>query len=83
MAAAPRWKVYDETGRYMAATKDAESAAMLLACWDRDGMTIRDGHAKSDTVFTLGADEPQPGESYDGVAEVCHHRAASLSLGPC
>jgi hypothetical protein len=68
----PRFKVYTEDGEYIAATKDPEDAAMVLAGRGRDGwgMTIRDGHRKKDIVYTLGIDQPHAGESYDNDDEL-------------
>ena len=44
MAKAPRWKVYNADGKYVAACKYAEDAATVVASYD--GGTIRDGHHK-------------------------------------
>lgn len=72
MAATPRYKVYTAGGEYVAACKYPEDAAAILAMRG-DGATIRDGHAKSDIVWTEGVDG-QAGESYDQVAESVYTR---------
>lgn len=63
MASTPQWKVYrgGKNGEYIAATKYAEDAAVLVA------MTT-DGVVKYDhkqVVWTEGAEEFKAGESYD------------------
>ena len=67
MAAAPTWKIYDETGIYQAATHDIAAAAVLVAFYG-DGATIRAGHRL--TVWTEGAEIQGAAESYDYVSEV-------------
>ena len=74
MAGAPRFKVYNASGEYVAATKFAEDAAALLAGCYGDGATIRDGHRKRDVVWAEGEESQPAGESYDYVAEVVYAR---------
>jgi hypothetical protein len=50
MAGAPKFKVYDEYGRYQAACKEPEAAVALLDFYGL-GSTIRLGHAVRDIVY--------------------------------
>ena len=68
MAATPAWKVYSESGEYIASFKYPEHAAALIASLGVDGTTIRWVHAL--TVWTEGVDG-HASESYDVVAEHC------------
>jgi hypothetical protein len=68
MAAAPSWKVYSDSGEYLASCKYPEHAAALVAALGVDGTTIRWVHVL--TVWTEGVDG-HAGESYDVVAEQC------------
>jgi len=69
MAGAPQFKVYKAGGEYMAACKEPEAAAAIVSLYGT-GATIRDGHKKSDTVWTEGeAYDGSAGDSYDLVAE--------------
>ena len=70
MAGAPHWKVYNAVNEYVAACKFVEDAAAVVSLYS-DGATIRNGHAKRDTVWTEGADGAA-GESYDHVRQVVH-----------
>ncbi len=79
MPATPRFKIYDH-GKYEAAVKHAESAAMLVACLG-EGSDIRDGHAVRDIVWREGAERFSAAESYDGVAEVIHRRVSGDLAG--
>ena len=68
MAGAPKFKVYAANGvEYLAATKYAEDAAVLVSALG-PGATIRTGHARKDTVWMEG-DDGNAGDSYDAVAE--------------
>lgn len=72
MARAPRFKVYTADGEYVAACKYPEDGAAILAAYGA-GATIRDGHAKSDVVFTNGIDG-DAGNSYDEVQTIVAER---------
>lgn len=72
MAGAPVYKVYRD-GKYVAACKHVEDAAMLVA--GHDGATIRHGHTF--IVFTEGVDG-RAGESYDAVYDIVNERYARL-----
>lgn len=67
MAATPRWKVFNSSGEYIAATKHVEDAAILVAA-NGNGSTIRDGHTKADIRWTEGSEDFPAGESYDRVS---------------
>jgi hypothetical protein len=68
MARAPAWKVYSESGEYLASFKYPEHAAALVASLGVDGTTIRWVHVL--IVWTEGVDG-HANESYDAVAEHC------------
>ena len=72
MAASPRWKVYDPSGEYMAATKEIAGAALLMSLYG-EGSTIRLAHRT--IVWTEGENADGFGaESYDHVALVAEAR---------
>lgn len=73
MAGTPRYKVYDADGTYIAATKEVEHAAMLLAGLNSSGATIRDGHRRADVLWTDGVDGVA-GDSFDEVAILAGQR---------
>lgn len=76
--AAPRFKVYDEFGKYQAACKDAEAAANLVTMYG-DGSTIRDGHGP--IVWREGPNHDGCGfNSYDGTANVVWERIHANQL---
>ena len=77
MAGSPNWKVYDEAGNYIAATKDPIHAVMLASCL-MDGVTVRYGHARRDIVWTEGAEAPDAVNSYDRAAEIISERRARI-----
>jgi len=77
MAAAPRYKVFNPEGRYVAACKHVEDAACLVANYG-DGATIRLSHAKRDAAWTEGAEDQPAGESYDHVRNTVWRREAEL-----
>ena len=62
MAASPDWKVYDARGRYQAATKEPEAAAVLVSFYGY-GATVRFNHAW--IVWTEGKEQQEAAESYD------------------
>ena len=76
MSAAPRFKVYNPDGEYVAACKFAEDAAAIVAAYG-DGATIRYGHRK--VVFREGSEGASAGDSYDAsydaVAAIVYSRA--------
>ena len=53
MAKAPRFKIYNDAGEYIAACKYAEDALTLV---EAGGGTIRVGHSKKDTVWVPAQD---------------------------
>ena len=73
MAGSPRFKIYPAHHGYEASAKHAEVAAMIAACLG-EGSTVRDGHAKRNIVWREGSEAFSASESYDGAAEVMHHR---------
>ena len=76
--AAPRFKVYDEDGKYQAACKQAEVAALLVTFFG-DGATIRDGHGP--IVWREGPNHDGCGsDSYDGTANVVWERIHANQL---
>ena len=70
MAGSPRWKIYDRDDCYQAACKEVEAAAALVSFYG-NGAQIRDGHAKSKTVFIESFDG-DAGSSYDEVADIVY-----------
>ena len=80
MAAAPQFKVFTPDGEYIGCCKDAEDAG-ALACFRGIGSTIRTGHSKRDTVYTVNAESA---DSYDAIAEsvfsAIETRRAALKL---
>lgn len=68
MAGSPKWKVYDANGKYQAACKEIEAAA-VLASWYEHGATIRFGHPKKCTVWTEGPDGIAT-DNYDAVINI-------------
>lgn len=79
MAATPKLKVFNAKGEYIAACKHPEDAAAIVNIRG-DGSTIRDGHGKSDIVWTEGAESKPAGESYDFVAETVFDRITARRL---
>ena len=69
MAAAPRLKVYNPGGVYVAACKHIEDSAALVALYG-DGATIRNGHRATDIVWAEGREEQPAAESYSFVADI-------------
>ena len=72
MAGSPKYKVFNSAGVYQASCKEIEAAACLVGFYG-DGSTIRTSHAKSDTVWTEGADG-QSSNSWDVVADIAANR---------
>ncbi len=72
MASAPRFKVFNPQGKYVAACKFAEDAAAVVAVYGK-GASIRWLHAKKDLLWTDGVDG-SAGDSLDACAELCHKR---------
>lgn len=64
MASAPRYKIFNPEGEYVAACKYPEEAAALMTFLG-DGAEIRDGHTK--VVWTEGSELQPAAESYDFV----------------
>ena len=76
--ASPQFKVYAEDGKYQAACKQAEVAA-LLGTFFGDGATIRDGHGP--IVWREGPNHDGCGsDSYDGTANVVWERIHANQL---
>jgi len=73
MAATPPLKLFNPRGEFVASFKYAEDAAALLAFYG-SGATLRNGHAKKDTLFHEGHEELSAGESYDRAAEIIYAR---------
>lgn len=69
MAGAPKLKVYDPQGVYVAACKYGEDAACLAALYGH-GATIRDGHNYQNCVWKEGYEDFSAGESYYRVAGI-------------
>lgn len=72
MAGSPRYKVYSADNDYRGSLKDPSEAAAVVSLLG-PGATIRDGHSKSDTVWTEGVDG-LAADSYDAVAEAVFSR---------
>lgn len=75
MAASPRFKVFDSSGVYQAACHEIEAASVVVTLYG-EGATIRDGHAKKDTVWTEGLDGCAS-DNYDHTGETVRDRMAS------
>lgn len=73
MAASPEWKIYSSDGEYMAATKYAEDAAVLVGAMG-EGATVRCSHSKKHIVWTEGNETISASESFDECAEICRDR---------
>ena len=73
MASAPRFKIYNRTGRYITACKYAADAAAIVSL-HCDGATVRDNHRK--IIWREGKEEIPAGESYDRAAEIMLERLA-------
>ena len=71
MAGAPKYKVYDNDGNYMASCKEAGDAAILVSVGYPDRGTVRLYHSK--TLYTSGIGEVAD-ESYDAIAEMILRR---------
>lgn len=68
------WKVYTAQSEYVAACRDVEDAAALVA-FRGDGATIRYDHKQ--IVWREGAETQNAAESYDHVASVAYERVHS------
>ena len=83
MAASPQYKVFTADGTYVAAIKHLEDAAAFVSI-QGEGSTVRNGHAKKNTLWTEGLDG-NAGESYDEAAAVMRavidERAAARKAG--
>ena len=77
MAAAPRFKIFNPQGKYIAACKHIEDAAMVVGSYG-DGAQIRDGHAKKYAVWTQGIDG-DAAESVDEVASLANQRISDFA----
>ncbi len=75
MASAPPFKLFNPGGEYLGSLKYVEDAAAMVAILG-DGATVRNGHAKRDTIYTQGADG-DAGESYDVAGELMRSRIAA------
>lgn len=79
MAAAPKYKVFNPVGQYVAACKLPEDAAAIVASYG-DGAEIRVGHSVRDVVWREGQHDVSAGESYDYVALVVHANEDALPV---
>ncbi len=68
MAATPKYKVFTNTGEYVASCKYAEEAAVLVAALG-DGTEIRTSHSKGSVVWREGKEMQSAAESYDYVSD--------------
>ena len=86
MAATPFLKIYTPQGVYVARCSEFEAAAALASFYG-PGCTVRDGHAKKNTLWTEGYKHGEfkhsptrgdgfAGESYDHAANVMVNRMA-------
>jgi hypothetical protein len=75
MAGSPQYKVFDAAGAYQAACKEAAASAVVASFYG-PGATVRNGHAKRDTVWTQGpeADGDVADVSYDDIEALVHDR---------
>jgi len=73
MARVPSYKAFNEQGTYRAAFKDLSEALLFIGTMGY-GWSVRLGHAKGDTLFTVGVDEPHPNESVDGAYDTAYSR---------
>ena len=64
MAAAPKYKVYDNAGKYQGCAKDVV-LAIVMADWLPTPSTVRVSHSVRDIVWTSSDDAP---DSYDEIA---------------
>lgn len=72
MASTPKYKVHNPDGEYVAATRYAEDAAILVAEYG-PGAKIKVGGR---IVWREGAEEIAAGDSFDRVREIIHEREA-------
>lgn len=70
MSKSPEFKVYDASGKYMAAVREIEAGAALLGSIYPGG-TIRLGHR---TILYHDGVDGDAGDSYDAVVDVCFQR---------
>jgi len=77
MAGSPQFKVFDGAGTYQAACKEPAAAALLTSMYG-PGSTVRNGHAKRDTVWTQGpdADGDVADIGYDDIEALMYYRIA-------
>jgi hypothetical protein len=68
MAGAPKIKVFNAKGEYIAACKFYEDAACLVNLYG-NGATVRIDHSTRGIVWTQDEDIANAGESYDEAAE--------------
>ena len=73
--ASPKFKVFNPSGKYVAACKFAEDAAAVVAVYGA-GASIRFLHNKKDTLWTDGVDG-SAGDSFDACAVLCNERLAA------
>lgn len=66
MAGTPQFKIFSAGNEYVASIKYLEDAAAFVSI-QGEGATVRNGHAKKDTLWTEGVDG-NAGESYDETA---------------
>jgi hypothetical protein len=83
MAASPKYKVYDDTGTYVASTKDGTLAAALIGAAGSEGWRVKvDGRL----VWREGSEVTSPTESIDTVAVMIENRVRfntyAAAVGP-
>ena len=78
MASSPKWKIYNSLGEYIAACKEIEAAAALVALYG-NGATIRPYHKQP--LWVEGKDGCA-GDSYDLVRDTIYARLQTRSSDP-
>lgn len=75
MAGTPKYKIYDNDGQYVASTKSADDAAILVVIGYSDKGTVRLGHGQ--ILYTAGTDGHTT-DSYDDVAAIILRREQQI-----
>ena len=71
MAQSPQFKVFNPAGKYIAACRHIEDAAMLVGAYGQ-GAKIKFGHSM--IVWTEGSEAAKASDSFDAVAQVVSTR---------
>ena len=74
--ATPEWKIYDASGTYQAACKEAEAAACLVALY---GVGAKIKHDHGLVVWHEGHESMSAALSYDGAAKTMFARRAAYA----